>query len=81
MTLATMPQISFWVIANTTGNSVPLSSNPESGIVSGTAPLDFTLSLAKTYSSREILVRYDPDNGSIANRGDNETTESRAPDC
>ncbi len=62
------------VIADTTSNYLTLSSNPESGIVSGTAPLDFTLSLAKTYSSQGYSFSYDPDNGSIENRGDNETT-------
>ncbi len=62
------------VIADTTSNYLTLSSNPESGIVSGTAPLDFTLSLSKTYSRHGYSFSYDPDNGSIENRGDNGTT-------
>ena len=65
---------SITVSADTSGNYITLSGNPESGIVSGIAPLDFTLSLAKTYTSQGYSFSYSPDNGSIENLGDNGTT-------
>ena len=65
---------SITVRADTSGNYITLSGNPESGIVSGVAPLEFTLSLTKTYTSQGYSFSYSPDNGSIENRGDNGTT-------
>ncbi len=55
------------VIADTGGNYITLSSNPESGIVSATVPFDFTLSLSRTYDNGTYSFSYEPDNGSIEN--------------
>lgn len=62
------------VIADTTSKYLTLSGYPESGIVSGTAPLNFSLSLSRTYDNGTYSFSYDPDNGSIENRGDNGTS-------
>jgi len=61
------------VSADTTGGSITLSSNLESGIVSEITPLDFTLKLARTYDNGTYSFSYDGP-GAVENLGDNSTS-------
>ena len=61
------------ISADTTGGSITLSSNLESGIVSDITPLDFTLKLARTYDNGTYSFSYDGP-GAVENLGDNGTS-------
>jgi len=61
------------VSADTSGNYITLTSNPESGIASDITPLDFTLKLARTYDNGTYSFSYAPDNRYPENISDNGT--------